>query len=146
MIPLVNSLPDIRDLVPHAGAMCLLERIVSADDDSVVCTTSTHRSVANPLRHEGRLAALHLAEYGAQAMAVHGGLTGNAARAGMLVAIRDFRLHVERLDDVDGEMLIEARRLVANARGLIYSFSARTGTGELGSGRVSVMWPESQSR
>jgi predicted hotdog family 3-hydroxylacyl-ACP dehydratase len=134
-----NEDRDIRDLVPHAGAMCLLERIVSADDASVSCTTTTHRSPKNPLRHGGRLAALHLAEYGAQAMAVHGGLTGDAPRAGVLVAVRDLKLHVERLDDVDGELLIEAKRLLANSAGLVYSFVARAGGRELGSGRVSVM-------
>jgi len=142
----LNADRDIRDLVPHAGAMCLLERIVSADDASVVCATTTHRSAANPLRHEGRLAALHLAEYGAQAMAVHGGLRGDAARAGMLVAVRDLKLHVERVDDVEGEILVEARRLIASQNGLIYAFSVRAGTGELASGRVSVMWPESRAR
>jgi predicted hotdog family 3-hydroxylacyl-ACP dehydratase len=120
--------------------MCLLERIVSADDDSVVCATTTHRSPTNPLRHEGRLAALHLAEYGAQAMAVHGGLKGDAARAGVLVAVRDLRLHVERIDDVDGEIVVEAKRLLANAGGLVYSFVARGANRELAAGRVSVMF------
>ena len=131
---------DIRELVPHAGAMCLLERIVSADNDSVVCATTTHRLTRNPLRHSGRLAALHLAEYGAQAMAVHGGLKGDAPRAGMLVAIRDLKLRVERIDDVADEIVIEARRLVANAGGLVYSFVARAADRELATGRVSVMF------
>jgi predicted hotdog family 3-hydroxylacyl-ACP dehydratase len=120
--------------------MCLLERIVSADDASVVCATTTHRSAANPLCHEGRLAALHLAEYGAQAMAVHGGLSGDAARAGMLVAVRDFKLHVERLDDIQDELRVEARRLVSNPGGLIYSFAVRAGGRELATGRVSVIF------
>ena len=142
----MNTNRDIRELVPHAGAMCLLERIVSADGDAVVCATTTHRSAANPLRRDDRLAALHLAEYGAQAMAVHGGLKGDAARAGMLVAVRELKLQVARIDDVEGEILVEARRLAANPNGLIYSFSARAGTGELGSGRVSVMWPQLPSR
>jgi predicted hotdog family 3-hydroxylacyl-ACP dehydratase len=136
----VNANRDIRELVPHAGAMCLLERIVSADDDSVVCATTTHRSATNPLRHDGRLAALHLAEYGAQAMAAHGGLKGDAAQAGLLVAVRDLTLHVERIDDVDGEILIEAKRLLANAGGLVYSFVARAADRELAAGRVSVMF------
>jgi predicted hotdog family 3-hydroxylacyl-ACP dehydratase len=138
----LNEDRDIRELVPHAGAMCLLERIVSADADSVVCSTATHRSEANPLRHDGRLAALHLAEYGAQAMAVHGGLKDPASRrAGMLVAVRDLKLHVARIDDVEGEILIEAKRLLANAGGLVYSFVARAAGRELAAGRVSVMFP-----
>jgi predicted hotdog family 3-hydroxylacyl-ACP dehydratase len=138
----LNGDRDIRELVPHAGAMCLLERIVSADADSVVCSTSTHRSTANPLRHDGRIEALHLVEYGAQAMAVHGGLKDPAARrAGMLVAVRDLELHVARIDDVEGAILIEAKRLLANAGGLVYSFVARAADRELASGRVSVMFP-----
>lgn len=140
----MNTDRDIRDLVPHAGAMCLLERIVSADADSVVCATSTHRSTTNPLRHDGRLAALHLAEYGAQAMAVHGGLKSadGASRAGMLVAIRDLVLKVERIDDVEGDLWVEARRLLSNADGLVYSFAARAAGPELGVGRVSVMFAQ----
>ena len=137
---LVNLERDIRELVPHAGAMCLLERIVSADATSVVCATSSHRSPANPLRHAGRLAALHLAEYGAQAMAVHGGLSGEGARAGLLVALRDLALRVERIDDIDREIEIEAKRMLANAGGLVYSFAARAGDRELATGRVSVMF------
>lgn len=132
---------DIRKLVPHAGAMCLLERIERADEKEVVCGTFTHRAPTNPLRRNGRLAALHLAEYGAQAMAVHGGLANPAAAArdGMLVAIRDLTLEVARLDDIDGELLIHAVRLVANPSGQIYSFSASAAGRELGRGRVSVM-------
>jgi predicted hotdog family 3-hydroxylacyl-ACP dehydratase len=132
---------DIRKLVPHAGAMCLLERIERADAKEVVCATFTHRSLTNPLRRNGRLAALHLAEYGAQAMAVHGGLANPAAaaRGGMLVAIRDLTLEVARLDDIDAELVIHAVRLVANEAGQIYSFSASAAGRELGRGRVSVM-------
>jgi predicted hotdog family 3-hydroxylacyl-ACP dehydratase len=132
---------DIRKLVPHAGAMCLLERIERADEKEVVCGTFTHRAPTNPLRRNGRLAALHLAEYGAQAMAVHGGLANPAAtaRGGMLVAIRDLTLGVARLDDIDAELIIHAVRLVANESGQIYSFSASAAGRELGRGRVSVM-------
>jgi predicted hotdog family 3-hydroxylacyl-ACP dehydratase len=132
---------DIRKLVPHAGAMCLLERIERADEKEVVCGTFTHRAPTNPLRRNGRLAALHLAEYGAQAMAVHGGLANPAAaaRGGMLVAIRDLTLGVARLDDIDAELIIHAVRLIANESGQIYSFSASAAGRELGRGRVSVM-------
>lgn len=133
--------PDIRTLVPHAGTMCLLERIVGADDTGIVCATASHRSLTNPLRSNGILAALHLAEYGAQAMAVHGGLQNPAAVAegGMLVAIRDLQLTVQRLDDLDGELHIQATRLVASTSGRIYSFSASIAGRTIGSGRVSVL-------
>jgi predicted hotdog family 3-hydroxylacyl-ACP dehydratase len=133
---------DLHTLVPHAGAMCLLERIVSASDSEIVCATFSHHSPDNPLRRAGKLAALHLAEYGAQAMAVHGGLqaAGEAARGGMLVAIRDLRLRVDRIDDIADELTVQAVKMVAHAGGRIYSFTARARELELATGRVSVMF------
>ena len=133
---------DIRTLIPHAGEMCLLERIVSASDSEIVCATSSHRSPTNPLRRAGKLAALHLAEYGAQTMAIHGGLqsAAEAARGGMLVAIRDLRLQVERIDDIENELAVRAVKMVAHSGGRIYSFSVTAGERELASGRVSVMF------
>ena len=136
---------DPRLLVPHGGAMRLLERIVRCDAREILCSTTTHRSPANPLRRAGRLAALHLAEYGAQAMAVHGALLdpGAARRGGMLASVRDFTLDLDRLDDIEGDLDILASKLVANADGQIYSFSASTGGRELGRGRVSVLFVRS---
>jgi predicted hotdog family 3-hydroxylacyl-ACP dehydratase len=137
-----DALPDPRLLVPHAGAMCLLSRIVRADEREIVCAATSHCSPDNPLRRAGRLAALHLAEYGAQATAVHGGLSDPSAktRGGMLVAIRDFTLSIDRLDDIDGELTVSATKLVANADGQIYSFAVSGGGRELGRGRVSVIF------
>ena len=66
--------PRIDALVPQQGAMCLLDEVVSFDDRSVVCRTSSHLAPGNPLRCDGRLPAIAGIEYGAQAMAVHGAL------------------------------------------------------------------------
>jgi len=137
-----DAFPEPGALVPHAGGMCLLSRIVSATDRDIVCAATSHSSPENPLRRAGQLSALHLAEYGAQAMAAHGGLSDPAAksRGGMLVAIRDLALNTDRLDDIAGELRVAASRLVANADGQIYTFTV-TGDGrELGRGRVSVMF------
>src|SRR4249919_119396 len=103
---------DLATLVPHQGAMCLWRDVVGHDATQVRLRTSSHRDPENPLRSEGRLRALHLCEYGAQAMAVHGGLLGRASgapvRAGMLVALRAVELHVERIDDLPGDLEGEA--------------------------------------
>jgi predicted hotdog family 3-hydroxylacyl-ACP dehydratase len=72
---------ELRELVPHQGTMCLNERVMAWDEERVVLATATHRSPLNPLRRRGRLRAVHLCEYGAQAMAVHGGLCAQAAGA-----------------------------------------------------------------
>jgi len=137
-----------RDLVPQAGDMCLLARIVRSNEREIVCAATSHGSPSNPLRRNGQLAALHLAEYGAQAMAAHGGLAdpAAAARGGMLVAIRDLALTVDRLDDIAGELTITATRLVADASGLIYSFSVSGAGRELGRGRVSVLFQAAPRR
>ena len=57
------SQPDrIEALVPHAGGMCLLERIVDWDAQRVVLATATHRSRDNPLRSTGGLRCVHLCD------------------------------------------------------------------------------------
>jgi predicted hotdog family 3-hydroxylacyl-ACP dehydratase len=133
---------DPATLVPHAGAMCLITRIVSADDRQIVCSTTTHRLPDNPLRRAGELASVHIAEYGAQVMAIHGGLLDPDARlrGGLLAGIRDLTLGVARLDDIAADIEIHAQRLVANAGGQIYSFVASAGGNEIARGRVSVMF------
>ena len=140
----MSGYPDIAQLVPHAGCMCLLERIVALDRHGICCSTSTHRAASNPLRHAGRLSALHLAEYGAQAMAAHGSVQDPAGssvrRAGMLVSIRDLELRVERLDDIAEDLVITAHSRLAQAGGLIYDFEAVAGEKFLGGGRVQVLF------
>src|SRR5512147_1834707 len=106
----------IAALIPHQGAMCLLDRVIEWDKDRIVLATSSHRAPDNPLRLDGRLRAVNLCEYGAQAMAVHGGLSaqadGKTARPGFLVSLRDVKLNVDFIDSLDGEILIGAQRLL----------------------------------
>lgn len=132
---------DPRNLVPHAGDMCLLERIVSSDERSIECATWSHRAATNPLRRHDRLASLHLVEYGAQAMAAHGALQSAAqVRSGRLVSVRDVRLHVPRLDDLVDELRVRATWRAGSTTGQIYEFEATAGTRVLGSGRVAVIF------
>jgi predicted hotdog family 3-hydroxylacyl-ACP dehydratase len=136
--------PAVATLVPQAGSMCLLERIVAVDAARIVCVTGTHRELTNPLRRADRLSALCLAEYGAQAMAVHGSLLHGAAgtppRAGLLVSIRDLALHVDWLDDIGAELRVEAWTMLAQDTGSIYEFEASAGARVLGRGRVQVLF------
>src|SRR5207244_5582596 len=115
---LINK-PEIRTLIPHSGLMCLLERVTEWDDQAIICISNTHRDPANPLRRDGRLSALHAFEYGAQAVAVHGGLrarsAGVTAPPGYLAALREARLQVGRLDDVASPLQICASRLFGDA-------------------------------
>src|SRR5437868_13545758 len=123
--------PEIRTLIPHAGSMCLLNNVINWDDESIVCTTNTHRDPANPLRRDGRLSAVHALEYAAQAAAVHGGLRARAAGVtaspGYLAALRDARLHVMRLDDVASPLQICAYRLFGETANTVYECRVSAG-------------------
>ena len=133
----------IASLIPHQGAMCLLDRVVEWDRDRIVLATSTHRAPGNPLRVDGKLRAVHLCEYGAQAMAVHGGLSaqadGEQAQPGFLVSLRDVKLNVDFVEQLGGELLVSAQRLLASPGSWQYAFEVKHGTDTLAAGRAAVM-------
>ena len=134
---------DPAALVPHQGAMCLWQQVVGHDAIHVRLRTVSHRDPANPLRSDGRLRALHLCEYGAQAMAVHGGLLasaqGGSAAAGVLVALREVVLAVDRIDDLPGLLEGEAQLVAASAASQQYAFRLLHGGRVLASGRAAAM-------
>jgi predicted hotdog family 3-hydroxylacyl-ACP dehydratase len=134
---------DLRTLVPHAGLMCLLEDVLHWDDTHVLLGTRTHQHADHPLRRSGRLDAVHLCEYGAQAMAVHGGLLarrdGGRALPGMLVSLRDVTLAGVDLATLPGPLRIGAERLHGDATGWQYAFQAWHGTQLLAKGRAAVV-------
>lgn len=131
--------PGVAGLVPHAGGMRLLDRVLEHADATIRCSAVSHRDPGNPLRRDGRLAALHLVEYAAQAMAAHGALVSDGrARPGMLASLRDIRLHAERIDDIEGELLVEARRRIARSDGSLYEFEVRGGGRLLAQGRIAI--------
>ena len=140
---MVLSRADIAGLIPHAGAMCLLEEVISSDSDGIVCRAVSHRDAMHPLREGGILHAVCGIEYAAQAMAVHGALTSGAGasaqpKRGMLAAARDVVLSVDRLDDIAEDLVVSARRLVAEGEWLLYEFSLHGGGRELVRGRATV--------
>ncbi len=129
----------LEQLLPHTGSMCLLDRVLSHAPDRIVCAADSHRDPGHPLRHGGQLAALHLAEYAAQATAIHGALTGDgAARPGMLAALRDVRLNIDRIDTLDMPLTITARKQLSQASGSLYEFDVRAGDRLLCQGRVAI--------
>lgn len=134
---------EIRRLIPHGGSMCLIEQVVQWDRQTIHCRTRTHLDRAHPLRRDGGLSALHLVEYGAQTMAIHGGLEarsrGATAAPGLLVSVRDLRLEVQQIDDLDGPLELHAEQQLASASGWLYAFRALCGERLLGSGRIAVM-------
>jgi predicted hotdog family 3-hydroxylacyl-ACP dehydratase len=129
----------IAGLVPHAGAMCLLDEVAEWNEGAIVCHARSHRDAANPLRSAGRLAAIMGVEYAAQAVAVHGGLTGNVPRTGYLAALRDVECSVERLDTIAEDLTIHATQVAAESGRLLYDFRIEAGGRELLRGRLTVV-------
>lgn len=134
------SRDKFASLIPHRGAMCLLHEVLRMDDDSITCCAVSHRDPAHPLREQGVLPAVCGIEYAAQAMAVHGALKGSgASQAGVLAAVRDVVLKVDRLDDITEDLTLTARRLLDDGGWLLYEFELRAGARQLLSGRATVM-------
>jgi predicted hotdog family 3-hydroxylacyl-ACP dehydratase len=136
------------NLVPHAGDMCLLDGVVAFDDNTIHAISTAHVAPTHPLRGAHGLHAVHLAEYGAQATAVHGALRAKASgatqpRPGMLVSLRGVKLAVERIDELDGRLDVFAECLLADDAGAQYTFRIEHAGREIASGRAAVIHPAS---
>ena len=138
----MHTKAEIASLIPHAGAMCLLHGVVRWDAAHIRCVSRSHRDMDNPLRAGDELPALCAIEYAAQAMAVHGGLAGmlgGKPRAGYLVSLRDVVCRQRRLDDLDGDLIVDAEQLMGDQGRVIYQFTLRVGAVEVLSGRATVV-------
>ena len=129
-------------MIPHAGAMHLLDGVLSWDADRIRCLSRSHRDRKNPLRMDGRLSALCAIEYAAQAMAVHGVLAGNVGgrpRMGYLASLREVSCSRATLDDLEGDLIVAAERLMGEESHVIYSFEVSVGDIEVLRGRAAVV-------
>ena len=135
----------LAGLIPHAGAMLLLEGVAHWDATGILCHARSHLDPGNPLRRDGRLAALAGIEYGCQAAALHGALAaGNGPqRPGYLASLRGVALHVARLDEPGfGVLQVAAQLEHAEANGMLYAFSLSAEDGRaLLAGRAAIALP-----
>ena len=124
----------IEEHIPHHGRMCLLDEVIEWDVRHIRCRSATHRALDNPLRSQDRLGIACGIEYAAQAMALHGALAGGARPAargsitpkvGFLAGVRDVRLWVSRLDDIESDLICEAILVAGRSRSAIYEFTLR---------------------
>ena len=149
----VTNVPPMASLVPHAGAMCLLDRVIDWDEDGIRCEATV--ADRHPLKVGTRLPATALIEYAAQAMAAHGRLTtladgaaragaggsdGGRPRPGRLVGLRGIDLAVRWVDHRRLQVLV--RRLGGDSANVLYGFEVlgTDGTDDtrLASGRAFV--------
>ncbi len=139
----MSSGQALAALIPHADAMCLLDAVESWDETRVACRSASHRRPDHPLRRDGHLSSVHLLEYAAQATAVHGGLTAGpgAAPVRYLAAVREWDIHVSMLDDVPGDLRIEAERLLSMGDNVVYRCRIEEGGRVLAEGRLTIAAP-----
>ena len=134
----------IESRIPHRGRMCLLEEVLSWDAQGITCRSCTHRAADHPLRSHGRLGAAAGIEYAAQSMAVHGALTSAAdaprPEAGFLASLRDVDLFVERLDDIDVDLISQAGLIASDAGTALYDFELSAAGRPLLRGRAAVVF------
>ena len=135
--------------IPHAGRMCLLDAVIDWDASQIRCRASSHRAADNPLRAHGRLGAACGVEYAAQSMAIHGALVAEAPRGaesvdgprpGYLASVRGVSLFVERLDDVQSDLIATASRVTSDSTTVLYEFSVASAERILLSGRATIIF------
>jgi predicted hotdog family 3-hydroxylacyl-ACP dehydratase len=145
----------IEARIPHQGRMCLLDEVIDWNAQHIHCRTASHRAPDNPLRSHDRLSIACGIEYAAQAMALHGALAGGAvddaangganaswgrsSRVGLLASVRDVRLNVLRLDDIESDLICEVTHLAGDSHTALYEFALRDRDRCLLSGRASVI-------
>lgn len=133
----------IEAMIPHKGGMCLWDAVLDWNDSRIRLRTRSHACSSHPLRSDDMLRAVHLCEYGAQAMAVHGGLRGAAAgsapKVGFLVSLRDIQLHCARIDTLPGDIEGEAELLADSPATQQYAFRLFHDGVLLAEGRAAVM-------
>jgi len=109
-------------LIPHSGSMSLIDKVESWNEKEIYCSSESHLSSNNPLRLNNSLSAIHLIEYGAQSMAIHGGLLSGKSSPGYLAAVRGAHFHIDTLDNIKGLLYIEAKAELKIDNGAVYGF------------------------
>ena len=137
------AMPDIRSLLPHAGPMVLLDRVVSTDAESL-CAEVEIRSGGLFCTPEGIGGWIGI-EYMAQAIGAYAGydasLRGEPVKIGFLLGAR--RYECSRPFFALGSVLkIHVRRLLVSDSGLA-SFDCRIedGDGEVATATLTVFQP-----
>jgi len=135
---------EIAARIPHAGRMCLLDRVLDWDAQHIRCAAVSHRDPDHPLRERGGLPVWAGIEYAAQAAAVHGSLLlgGGEPRTGVLGKLRNVRPACEWLDRISSELVFGAMLLHRDPSGGIYDFEAHGDRALLLQGRLTLLFTD----
>lgn len=146
MTPALYTFEDINQLIPHEGEMCLWDSVLAFDDTTIHCQTARHLANTHPLKTNERLSKLHLIEYGAQSIAIHGGLLSQklkAPRPGYLASVKN--IHFETFNDQTPYIYCRSNQIMADDQSKLYQFELMDNEQQLiCSGRALVIHPETQ--
>jgi predicted hotdog family 3-hydroxylacyl-ACP dehydratase len=137
------AIPDIRSLVPHAGPMVLLDRVLSVDADSL-CAEVTIRRDSLFCGVDGVGAWVGI-EYMAQAIAAHSGhaalMRGELVKVGFLLGSRRYEC-TRPIFPIGSVLRVEIRCQLFADNGLA-SFECRVDdeSGMVATATVSVFLP-----
>lgn len=139
---------EIAARIPHSGPMCLLDRVVSWNNETIICEANNHRDQDHPLARDGMLDTMAAIEYAAQAMAVHGALIaenaasttlGDGPKMGYLASVRDVACAIPFLHELAPPLHIEATRLMGEETRVLYEFKVSAGEQLCAQGRAAVV-------
>lgn len=138
--------PDIADLVPHAGPMVLLGRVLDASEQHLCAEVRI--SAASVFASADGVGAWVGIEYMAQAIAAHAGLLarerGEPVRVGFLLGAR--RYHCEQVQFALGSVLhVHVQHVLQGENGLA-AFECRIADGaagaDLATATITVFQPD----
>ncbi|HJM83165.1 MAG TPA: hypothetical protein QF720_06190 [Nitrospinota bacterium] len=138
---LINK-KGITKLIPHTGNIVLIDAVMRWDDNEIVCEANSHTDHGNPLRDDDQLNSLCVIEYAAQATAAHGALVASATvkpKEGYLAGLKDITLYVDRLDNLENNLEIYAKRKISLNNSFVYDFSVSSGKISVADGRLFVI-------
>ena len=130
---------EIEGLLPHQGAMCLLDTVTAWDPENIYCSAAAP-AATHPLLRNGRVPTIIAIEYAAQATALHGALLDAATQpqAGMLATLRDVSLLGVWLPVNNHPLTIHAKLMSRTDAGCSYSFKVASDSQPLASGLLLV--------
>jgi predicted hotdog family 3-hydroxylacyl-ACP dehydratase len=142
---MTQAFPPIDELLPHCGAMLLLDRVFSENEESIVAETTVPET-AWYLDEQGGMPAWIGIELMAQAIAAHAGLRGRLRggppRRGVLLGCRAYRARAPRA--AAGAVLrVSAKAALVDESGLgAYECSIESGGAQFATATLKVFEPE----
>lgn len=144
------TIPGIRQLVPHAGPMVLLDRVLEADENAICATVGIDADSLFYSADAGGVGCWVGVEYMAQAIAAHAGFLawrkGHPIQVGFLLGARKYATTVPAF--AAGSTLYVRAHLVLRGENGLSAFdctiarSPDAGAAALASATLTVFQPE----